>query len=342
MKNIEQLQIFYEQFEHLIKTNNRSLKTLETYKQILKRLENWETTNELLNQINFILDNSNLSQNSLFCYRAVFKVFCEWFSKRNRIFIPFSEKVNKYKIERGTRRPYSKEELDILFAELKNFNNYKFELIFKIMLTTGIRVSEWEFINWDKLKENNFEIIIKTAKNNNPRPFKIICSDNEEFSKIKIAIEKGIKLNWTAKTIKNKFNLFKNFVMKKHPDFKAKISAHILRHTFVTISSENSTIEEIAKVLGHVNSNVTASTYLKFNSQLANRKLTKMQNTLTTFVNDEIIKSDEDLKIENQALKIELKILREQLKAANENIKNSSKFGYFFKPDELEENLPLK
>ena len=89
MTNIEQLQMFYEQFEYQIKTNNRSAKTLQTYKYILKNLQNWETVDELLNQINFILDNSGLSQNSLFMYRATFKTFCEWFSKRNKIYIPF-------------------------------------------------------------------------------------------------------------------------------------------------------------------------------------------------------------------------------------------------------------
>ena len=40
MTNIEQLQMFYEQFEYQIKTNNRSAKTLQTYKYILKNLQN--------------------------------------------------------------------------------------------------------------------------------------------------------------------------------------------------------------------------------------------------------------------------------------------------------------
>ena len=227
----------------------------------MKNLQNWETTDELLNQINFLLDNSQLSQNSLFTNRAIYKTFCEWFAKRNRIYIPFNERINKYKIERGTRRAYNKDELNILFSELKKFNNYKFEIIFKILLTTGIRVSEWESINWTQLKENNYEIILKTAKNNNPRPFKIIDDKSNEFKDIKIAIQNGLNLNISAKTIKNLFNLFKNFVMENHPDFKNKISAHILRHTFVTVAAEQASIEEIAKVIGHVNSNTTASTY---------------------------------------------------------------------------------
>ena len=321
MTNIEQLQMFYEQFEYQIKTNNRSAKTLQTYKYILKNLQNWETVDELLNQINFILDNSGLSQNSLFMYRATFRAFCEWFSKRNKIYIPFNERINKYKIERGTRRPYTKEELDILFAELKNYNNYKFEIIFKVMLTTGIRVSEWEYINWDDLRDNNFETIIKTAKNNNPRPFKIISSNNKEFSDIKPAIINGLNLNWTAKTIKNNFNLFNKFVLSKHPNFKAKISAHILRHTFVTISNEKSTIEEIAKVIGHVNSNVTASTYLTYNPILANRKLSKMQQTMENFIDNGLEnKTEEDLILENKKLKVEIEMLREQIKATNNKI----------------------
>ncbi len=339
MTNIEQLPIFYEQFEYQIKTNNRSAKTLQTYKYILNNLENWKTVDELLNQINFILDNSKLSQNSLFMYRATFKVFCEWFSKRNKVYIPFNERINKYKIERGTRRPYTKEELDILFTELKNYNNYKFEIIFKIMLTTGIRVSEWEYINWDDLRANNFETIIKTSKNNNPRPFKIISSNNKEFSDIKPAIINGLKLNWTAKTIKNNFNLFNKFVLSKHPNFKVKISAHILRHTFVTISNEKSTIEEIAKVIGHVNSNVTASTYLTYNPILANKKLSKMQQTMENFIDNGLEnKTEEDLILENKKLKVEIEMLREQIKITN----NKIIFPFYLEDNSSVENKDIK
>ncbi|WP_444704919.1 tyrosine-type recombinase/integrase [Mycoplasma sp. 332] len=315
MRNIEQIQIFYEQFEKLIETKNRSSKTLITYKYVLNKLQNWETIDELLKQINFILNNSNLSQNTLFGQRAIFKVFCEWFSKRNQIYIPFTERINKYKIERGTRRAYTKEELDILFKELKNYNNYKFEVIFKILLTTGIRVSEWDFIDWKELRANNFQIMIKTAKNNNPRPFKIIESNNIEFLNIKNSIIKGLKLNWSSKTIKNQFHLFNKWFIERNPNFKAKISAHILRHTFVTLASESSGVEEIAKVIGHVNSNVTASTYITYNPILSNRKLSKMQDTISSFLNDNgnvslkefnWIEEFQKLKVENEFLKQKL------------------------------------
>ncbi|WP_406618233.1 tyrosine-type recombinase/integrase [Mycoplasmopsis lipophila] len=322
MKNIEQLEIFYAEYEKTIKTNNRSIHTLNTYKCVLKNLQNWETTDELLNQINFLLDNSQLSQNSLFTNRAIYKTFCEWFAKRNRIYIPFNERINKYKIERGTRRAYNKDELNILLSELKKFNNYKFEIIFKILLTTGIRVSEWESINWTQLKENNYEIILKTAKNNNPRPFKIIDDKTNEFKDIRSAIESGLNLNISAKTIKNLFNIFKNFVMENHLDFQNKISAHILRHTFVTVAAEQASIEEISKVIGHVNSNTTASTYLTYNPTLANKKLGKMQQNISHFLNDEEI--DEELIIdENKRLKIEIENLKQQLKIA-ERLENTS------------------
>ncbi|MDD1358532.1 tyrosine-type recombinase/integrase [Metamycoplasma hyosynoviae] len=329
MKNIDQLKIFYAEFERLIETNNRSSVTLNCYKKILNRLQNWKTIDELLKQINYILNHSGVSQNSLFYYRAVFKVFCEWFSKRNHIFIPFNERINKYKIERGTRRAYTKEELEILFAELKAFDNPKFEVIFKILLTTGLRVGEWDYIDWDKLKNSNWNgIIIRTAKNNNPRPFKILLEDSEHFKEIQEAIKNDLDIKIKAKTIKNLFAIFKNFVLKRNPNFKAKISAHILRHTFVTISAEDNTIEEISKILGHTNSNTTCSTYLTYNSILANKKLNKMQQNISNFFNDEIVENHEiALKEENQKLKNEIEILKEEL----QNLHSSIPFNFEIK-----------
>ncbi|MDC8921375.1 site-specific integrase [Metamycoplasma hyosynoviae] len=320
MKNIEQLEIFYAEFEKSISTNNRSAKTLATYKFFLNKLTNWKTIDELLNQINFILDNSNLCTNSLFTIRAIYRSFCEWFSKRNRVYIPFNERINKYRIERGTRRSYTKEELTLLLNELKLFGSYKFEIIFKILLTTGVRVSELENVNWEALKANNYEIIIKTSKNNNPRAFRIINSDNEIFKDIREAIDNGINLNIKTKTIKNYFQVFQQYVLNKHKDFKNKISAHILRHTFVTLSAENHTIEEISKILGHVNSSVTASTYLTYNPTLANKKLSEMQHNISNFLIDTNNKNNEiDLNIENQKLRKEIANLKAKLEQQNNN-----------------------
>ena len=319
MKNIDQLQIFYAEFEKSVSVGCRSLLTLNNYKLILNNLSNWENVDELLNQINFLLNSKkNLSTNTLFGVRAVYKAFCEWFAKRNNVYIPFNERVYKYKLERGTRRSYTKEELEILLDELKNFDNCKFEIVFKILLTTGIRVSEWEYINWNSLKENNYEIIIKTAKNNNPRPFKIADTNYEMFKDIKLAVENGLNLKIKAKTIKNLFILFKKFILHKYPNFKNKISAHILRHTFVTLASEHSTIEEISKILGHVNSNTTASTYLTYNPIIANKKLGKMQNNIINFVStNDYLTEEEKLALENKKLKTEIEALKEQIKEQN-------------------------
>jgi len=40
MKNIDQLEIFYAEYEALSNTKNRSKATLETYKSVLKYLNN--------------------------------------------------------------------------------------------------------------------------------------------------------------------------------------------------------------------------------------------------------------------------------------------------------------
>lgn len=277
MKNIDQLEIFYAEYEALSNTKNRSKATLETYKSVLKYLNNWETVDELLEQINYHLTQNveNLSQNTLFLRRAVFKVFCEWFSKRNQIYIPFNQRIIKFKIERGTRQAYSKDELNILIKELKEFNNPKFELIFKILILTGIRVSEWDNINWRELKNKNFKMFINTAKNNNPRIFYIPEDDayvDDWLKNLRTQVINNLNsLYISSKTIKNMFWEFKEFVMSKHPDFTGKISAHILRHYFATNSNKNldGNVELVSKLMGHLNSNTTASTYINYDIETA-------------------------------------------------------------------------
>ncbi|WP_412031259.1 tyrosine-type recombinase/integrase [Metamycoplasma buccale] len=288
MKNIDQLKIFYAEFQRLIETNNRSAVTLERYKLILNKLTDWNTVDELLDQINFLLTQAKTCQNTLFTQRAVFKTFCEWLSKRNQIYIPFNNRIIKYKLKRGTRRSYTTSELMLLLDELKEFKNKKFEIIFKIILATGIRVSEWSHIDFKELIKNDFQMIISTAKNNNDRPFRIPENNHplEYFRNIRSEIIKGIDLNVTSKTIKNLFCSFKKFVIKKHPEFEAKISAHILRHHFATSAMKNlKDVSEVSKILGHVNSNTTASTYITYDSNYANERLKVAQMPIMDSLN---------------------------------------------------------
>lgn len=83
-----------------------------------------------------------------------------------------------------------------------------------------------------------------------------------------------------SKTIKNYFYDFKRYLTKEHPEFETMLSAHILRHTFVTETSEVLPIETIAKLLGHTNAGTTANTYLNYNKKSLNMNLTKAQYSM--------------------------------------------------------------
>lgn len=275
MKNIDQIHIFFAEYEAKIKTNNRSQKTLITYKMILKDLIDWNSVDELLEQVNFLIHKSeNYSQNTLLARREVFKIFCDWFSKRNQVFIPFDAKVEKFRVERGTRQSYSEAELELLLNELENFDNVKFAIIFKILALTGLRVSELENIKWDELVTKNFTLLVKTSKNNNPRPIYIPTADDdisEAYKNLRSEITENINSlkRYRPKTIKNTFLLFKDFVKQKYPDFPKMISAHILRHYFATHACKNldGNVEIVSKLMGHTNSNTTANTYINFDLQ---------------------------------------------------------------------------
>ncbi|MGC7169953.1 tyrosine-type recombinase/integrase [Metamycoplasma hominis] len=305
MRNIDQLEIFYAGFEKMIQTHNRSAETLKNYTFVLRQLRDWDTPEELIEQINFILNNletRGVSNNTLVFHRTVFATFCKWYSERTGVFISTKNSINYYPTQHGTRRAYSLDEIRLLLNELNAYKNIKFEIVFKMLLTTGIRVSEWEFINWKELRENN-QIILKTAKRNNDRPFRILQEQGTIFEGVFNYFAAGGIIDWTAKTIKNQFNLFKHFVMSRHPEFKNRISAHILRHTFVTMASETgSQIEEIAKTLGHTNSNTTQATYLTYDPIVANKKLARMQHNIVSLISNSVLDETEELKkqLENQ------------------------------------------
>ncbi|MGP1451182.1 MAG: hypothetical protein ACTTJO_00185 [Metamycoplasmataceae bacterium] len=85
-------------------------------------------------------------------------------SNINKDFIPFETKIKKFKWINGTRTAFSKNELSFILEEVKNYNNLKFENIFLIFLSNGIRVSKWKNIDWNELKRNNWNININLAK----------------------------------------------------------------------------------------------------------------------------------------------------------------------------------
>lgn len=184
----------------------------------------------MLEQINEILTNND-SENSNFTRRSIFKIFINWLSNINKDFIPFETKIKKFKWINGTRTAFSKNELSFILEEVKNYNNLKFETIFLIFLSNGIRVSEWKNIDWNELKRNNWNININVAKKGNTRIFNI--PNHGIFENLRNNILK-LNLDLKPKTIKNLFYKFSYFVKKRNPNFKHTISTHILRYNFAT------------------------------------------------------------------------------------------------------------
>ncbi|WP_406615248.1 tyrosine-type recombinase/integrase [Mycoplasmopsis hyopharyngis] len=345
MKNIEYVNLYLKDFEKQINLGHKSRRTFETYKIYLNKLVNWRTNDELLKQINLILAN-NCSDNTNFTTRTIFKIFVKWYSFITKTYIPLILKSKSFKHTFGTRLAFKEKELNILLEELENFNNKKFKAIFLILLSNGIRVSEWTNIDWNKLKQNNWIITICTAKKGINRPFKI--PNHGIYQGLRQELE-NLNLKIKPKTIKNLFTKFSIFVKEKHPELNRTISSHILRHNFATRlfrNQPNNGIEDVARALGHKNSETARKTYIDYSNEY--------QSSLMTLATMEYIDAmgvsqlQKQLKLSREReliLEQELKSIKKQLKEKEileANKDSQSQYNFGFINTYLEKNNHLK
>ncbi|CRH45978.1 Phage integrase family [Chlamydia trachomatis] len=109
------------------------------------------------------------------------------------------------------------------------------------------------------MKKYNFEYSFKASKNGNYRSIFV----PEELQ----PILEEVKITYAYKSIQNLFKNFEIFFKSKHPDFKKRITAHILRAQLITnMHMRGLNLGEIQCATGHVNQAVISSRYIKTNS----------------------------------------------------------------------------
>ncbi|MBZ4203407.1 site-specific integrase [Mycoplasma tauri] len=334
------LEQYFLYLESKIRVNRRSPLTYQNYKIILNKLIDFNTPEQYLQMVNNILTElqTKITNNSLLQYRSVYKAFYNWYTKNiNFNNLDFEDEVIFFRKEWNTRHSLTEEEKRVIFKELKEYGNSKFEYIFKLLLFNGIRVSEWDGIDFIKLKNSkNWEINIQTAKGNKTRTFAVAPDEYEPIPNMRRDFERlWPSFYWKSKTIKNEFNKFQKFFKERHPEYKdLVISAHILRHTFATGLAESCSPDMIANVLGQLNSKTTSQVYIESNTQL-NSNLIYLSNMSAREQMDirnlkEALKNEKMLNItklkENAELKDKINEYEKQIKKLrliNETLQNT-------------------
>ncbi len=347
---IDAVNAFIREFEIKVKNQAKSARTLTLYKTELAHLRNWTNVKELEKRIiEALLEDKEISENTRFLRMSIFKVFARWYSEATGIHVSLVD-LPKIRRETSNRRAFSLNEFNIIFDDLKEFNNPRFEWIFKFMLVNGIRVSEFENINWEDFKQRKingefWSQKIKTAKSQKERRI-FIPSSLAEDSKFRTMQEdfQNLKLDITAKTIKNIFGEFSHFVKARHPELKdLVISAHVLRHCFITnLMRKGFDIYQAAKIVGHSSPQMIELTYWTLDEEDYIKAMDKMlmeQVDVKELSTAEIVinsKNDviANLKTDNNTLRNEL----ERLKNENASLRANNPY---FKQEIIEEDKTI-
>ena len=152
-------------------------------------------------------------------------------------------------------------------------------LLLKILLFTGVRISELINIKWTDVEEcsDHYEILIKGKGNKERKTY--LSKDHAEvnISCLQNMAHKGEYLISTGKGLqcdrKNMFSLVNGLLAKA---FVTKQGLHIFRHTLArNLVDQNYNLSVIKEVLGHSNITITAQFYAMADENAKRKALLK-------------------------------------------------------------------
>ncbi|VEU78364.1 site-specific integrase [Mycoplasmopsis columbinasalis] len=240
--------------------------------RVFDQIEIYESNSQLLKFLKNFFANISKDQR-LQGFKPVFIYLYKRILKRYDNFKKIEveiENILRYKSEQrlAIKRlgGYTELQFNILQKEAKQLSD-NFCFIFFIYAYNGIRLSEWENINFRQLLEHG-ETIIGTLKHNNKRYVRMPQFTNkaeaEHFRQI-------LKTNLTyfqklsAEQIGDKFKMFSRKIKKQYGDIfvNKTISTHVLRHHVITNwAQEGASSSEIKGLSGHKNTTILESTYI--------------------------------------------------------------------------------
>ncbi|MDC8900391.1 site-specific integrase [Metamycoplasma hyosynoviae] len=248
-KLIEEIKIFIN--THYKNYNSRS-KAIDA----LKRIENLEKIDiESINKLYSSIPTSKLSNSSKMTEISYIKNFLNKVGNFKRRVFKVDDLL-KLPSDTIPKETFDLIELENIQNYLKLFKNEQFRLIFNLLLFNGCRLAEFCSTDWKSMKINKYQMRIKAKKHGNFRIMTVPDHLIDDFERIGIS--------YSYNTIQNLFNEFSKFVKFIDPNFRKRISAHVLRAQMIThLHLAGMSSGEIQNVTGHSNSNTIERIYIK-------------------------------------------------------------------------------
>ncbi len=247
-----------ESYNEFLVSEEKSKNTVSKYMRDVCAFTKWLSERELTKAV--VLEYkehlreslSARSTNSVLSSLNSFFEFCHCYELKLKMI-----KIQK-QIFANADRELSVEEYDRLLACAKSKGNEKLYLLMQTICTTGIRVSELQFITVESLKLGRADIEMKGKARIILIP-KAICHRLSKYAKEQ-GIRKGsIFLSKTGKALdrSNIWKMLKGLCQDAGVD-KKKVFPHNFRHLFAkTFYSLHKDIVRLADILGHSSVNTT-------------------------------------------------------------------------------------
>lgn len=192
----------------------------------------------------------------------------------NGVIIPKKDELEENK------KYLTADEIDKLLEYTKDKNSECYDAI-KFLLSTGLRIGElagltFEDVDFDNKrlrinKQRSLDGVISTPKTKNSRRTIDLTDKSIELLKER---QKGNNTYIFSKNIRRKITVF---TKKASIDLGFKVTAHMLRHTHVSILAEIGVdVKSIMERLGHKDMNTTLGIYMHVTENMQSRTLAKL------------------------------------------------------------------
>lgn len=302
------LNILHENYNTYIEQKNAeslSKNSIDTYIRIIERFYDYvadelaenkslslkQVSKYFLNSYFIKLQKDGLSSKTQQLHAIVLKNFLWHIADSDtKKYGYIKENIGKFKIkvEQKEKESFSQDDqkriMDIInkLDSKDGFLPNRNSLLLKLLLFTGIRISELINIKWTDMEEyqNHYEILIKGKGNKERKTY--LSKDHAEINitSLREMNHKGEYLISTSKGLqcdrKNLFSLVNGLLAKA---CITKQGLHIFRHTLArNLVDQNYNLSVIKEVLGHSNITITAQFYAKADENAKRKALLKNSN----------------------------------------------------------------
>lgn len=247
-----------EEFKNYLVEEEKSKATLEKYERDLKAFHLWIGEEELskacvLNYKAYLCDNyATASVNSMLSSINSFFTYLEWYELRVKTI-----KVQK-QIFASNEKELTKSEYERLLSAAKAKSNQRLYLLMQTICSTGIRVSELQFITVEAISRGRAEINCKGKRRCAFLPTEL-CKILKEYVKEQKIKSGAVFISKNGNPL-DRSNIWSDMkkLCKEAGVSEKKVFPHNLRHLFArTYYTLQKDIVRLADILGHSSVNTT-------------------------------------------------------------------------------------